>query len=196
MSTGELKAWEILKTLDPADVCKRAGVRYDPANAGYTLRSLGKDFLLTLNDERMSGDDLFLKRLGYFFRLSALCYLNSAMDIPSTGRLIKPSDLKGGQLFFRGAHVLPLDGLAAKYGTNVDGFLNKGAELGAGTEQYGDAALRLLPFPRIPVCLILWKQDDEFPARADLLLDSSSEMQVPLDILWSVSMMTVLAMMM
>jgi hypothetical protein len=39
-------------------------------------------------------------------------------------------------------------------------------------------------------------QDEEFTARADLLFDSSSEMQAPLDILWSVAMMTVLAMMM
>jgi hypothetical protein len=195
MSVGELKAWEILKTLPPDGVCKRAGVQYDPAIQGYTLHSMGRDFILTLGDEQMSGDDLFLKRLGYFFRLSALCYLNSAIDIPPTGRLITPSDLKGGQLFFRGSHVLPLDGLAAKYGTNADIFLKKGAELGAVTEQYGDAALRLLPLPRIPVCLILWKQDDEFPARADLLFDSSAEMQAPLDILWSVAMMTVLAMM-
>ena len=196
MSVGELKAWEILKTLDPDDVCKRAGVQYNPATQGYTLHSMGRDFLLTLNDEQTSGDDLFLKRLGYFFKLSALCYLNSAIDIQPTGRLIKPSDLKGGQLFFRGSHVLPLDGLAAKYATNSENFLMKGADLGARTEEYGDAALRLLPFPRIPVSLILWKQDEEFPARADLLFDSSSEMQAPLDILWSVAMMTVLAMMM
>src|SRR5271169_3883975 len=100
MSVGELKAWEILKTLAPDDVCKRAAVQYDAALQGYKIRSMGKDFLLTLNDEQMSGDELLLKRLGYFFRLSALCYLNSAIDIQPTGRLIKPSDIKGGQLFF------------------------------------------------------------------------------------------------
>jgi hypothetical protein len=196
MSVGELKAWEILKTLTPDDVCKRAGVQYDPAIQGYTLHSMGRDFLLTLKDEQISGDELFLKRLGYFFRLSALYYLNSAIDIPPTERLIKPSDLKGGQLFFRGSHVLPLDGLATKFATNADNFRKKGHDLGAERAQFGDAALRLFPFPKIPVYLILWMQDEEFTARADLLFDSSSEMQAPLDILWSVAMMTVLAMMM
>ena len=194
MSVGELKAWEILKTLEPDDVCKRAGVQYDRAARVYTMHSMGRDFLLALDNEQISGDDLFLKRLGYFFKLSAPFYLNSAIDIPPTGRLIKPSDLKGGHLFFSGTHALPLDGLAAKYGTNSALFLMKGADLGASAEHYGDAALQLLPFPRIPVSLILWEQDEEFPARADLLFDSSSELQAPLDILWSVAMMTVLAM--
>ncbi|HMK56669.1 MAG TPA: DUF3786 domain-containing protein [Dissulfurispiraceae bacterium] len=195
MSAGEAKAWEILKTLDPIEVCKRAAVQYDAGGHKYIVRSMGRDFSFLLDDEQITGDDLFLKRLGYLFKLSALCYLNSALEIPTTERLIRPSDLKGGQIFFRGTHILPLDGLAAQYGVNSNMFLQKGTDLGAEAASFGDAALRVLPFPRIPVYLILWKQDDEFPARADLLFDSSSEMQAPLDILWSAAMMTVLAMM-
>jgi hypothetical protein len=46
--------------------------------------------------------------------------------------------------------------------------------------------------PRIPVTLILWLSDEEFPARADLLFDSTCEIHLPLDILWSIAMMTIL----
>ncbi len=95
-----------------------------------------------------------------------------------------------------GSHVLPLEELASKYAAGAKELLSRGLELGAQAEPYGDAALKLLPFPKIPVYLILWTQDEEFPARADLLFDSACEMQVPLDILWSTAMMTMLAMMM
>lgn len=196
MSSGERKAWELLKTLDPFEVCRRAGVTFDPATQDYSIRSFNADFHLLLTEQKIKGDDLFLKRLGYFFGLSALCYLNTAIDIPPTNRLIKPSDIKGGQLFFRGSHVLPLDKLATKYAVSTEEFLQKGLELGGEVAPYGDVALKLFPFARIPVYLLLWKQDEEFPARTDLLFDSSCEMQAPLDILWSIAMMTVLAMLM
>jgi len=195
MYSGEIKAWELLKSLDPVEVCRRTGASFDPAAQQYSIHSFNRDFHLFLTEQKITGDDLFLKRLGYFFGLSALCYLNSAIDIPPTGRLIKPSDIKGGQLFFRGSHVLPLDKLAAKYGIGPEDFLRKGSELDAEAAPYGDVALKLFPFARIPVYLLLWKQDEEFPARADLLFDSSCEMQAPLDILWSIAMMTVLVMM-
>jgi len=196
MSSGEIKAWELLKTLDPIEVCRRAGAFFDPATQVYSIHSFNSDFHLSVTEQKITGDDLFLKRLGYFFGLSALCYLNTAIDIPPTGRLIKPSDIKGGQLFFRGSHVLPLDKLATKYGTDTEDFLDKGLGLGGEVASYGDVALKLFPFARIPVYLLLWKQDEEFPARADLLFDSSCEIQAPLDILWSIAMMTVLAMLM
>jgi hypothetical protein len=196
VNPGELKAWEMLNEADPVEICRRAGASFDPAVKAYAVHSFNSDFLLFPSEQKITGDDLFLKRLGYFFGLSVLCYLNTAMDIPPTGRLIKPSDIKGGQLFFRGTHVLPLDKLAAKYGSGTEDFLRKGRELGAEAAPYGDVAVKLFPFARIPVYILLWKQDDEFPARADLLFDSSCEMQAPLDILWSIAMMTVLAMMM
>ncbi len=195
MSSGEAKAWEILKSLDTGDVCRRSGATFDAAENNYILRSFGKDFRLAPENRKISGDDLFLKRLGYFFGLSALCYLNSAKDIAPSGRLIRPSDLKGGQLFFKGSHMLPLDRIAAKYDSDIEAFLNKGAELGAEQVKYGDAALKFLPFPKITMYVILWRSDEEFAARADLLLDSTCEMQAPLDIIWSIAMMTVLAMM-
>jgi hypothetical protein len=54
--------------------------------------------------------------------------------------------------------------------------------------------VELYPLPRVPVTLILWFGDEEFPARADLLFDSSVELQAPLDIAWSAAMLSALVM--
>ena len=96
----------------------------------------------------------------------------------------------GGEIFSKGSHVLPLEQLAGKYARDKARFLEKGY----GTRwrvrtPAGDAALRLHPLPRIPVVLTLWLEDEEFPARADLLFDSTCELQLPTDILWSVAML-------
>lgn len=196
MDTGEEKAWENLNKLHPSDVCRKAGVSFD--NGSYILRSLGMDFLIhpakkEIKNIQPEGEAL-LKRYGYFFILSALCYLINSKDIPQSGKLVKPEGLKGGEIFFKGSHVLPLDKIAEKYGNDKAGFVEKGKNLGGKKENYGDASVELLPFPSIPVTLILWLSDDEFPARANLLFDSTCEQQLQIDILWSIAMMSVLVM--
>ncbi len=198
MQTGEDKAWETLADLDPEDVCKRAGVQFNRESGLYTLKSFGMEFSIFPKAKSMSGtaaeSSLLLGRLAYFFRLSVPWYLISAKEIPFTGRLVKPADLAGGQLFFRGSHILPLDKMAEKFGGNTVNFMKRGGELGGEPLDYGDASFRFYPLPRVPVIMILWGADEEFPARADLLFDSTCELHLPLDIIWSVAMMSILIM--
>ncbi len=197
---GEEKAWEVLAGLRPEDVCRAASVSCDPASGVYTVRSYGMEFQVSLNEKKIlgpaPGSGVLLGRFGDFFRLSLLWYLVSAKDIACTGRPVKLQHIKGGEIFTKGSHVLPLDRVAQKYGKDKAGFISKGKGLGGEVAQYGDASVRLLPFPRVPVIITLWTADDEFPARADLLLDSTCELQLPTDIIWSIAMMSALVMMM
>jgi hypothetical protein len=199
VSSGEEKAWNILKDLKPADVCRNAMVSFDEATGVYLLKSFGMDLSVAPENKSIYSEapyaDLLLNRLGYFSRLSIPFYLTSAMDIPLTGRLVKPGNVKGGDIFFRGSHVLPLDKLALKYGNDKAGFLKRGTDLGGMQMNYGDAAVKLFPFPRLPVVIILWQEDDEFPPRADFLFDSTCEFHLALDILWSTAMESLLIMM-
>jgi hypothetical protein len=195
---GENKAWEILATLKPEDVCKAASVSYDTASLEYMLRSYGMDFSINVRDKTITsatpGSELFLQKQGYFFRLSVLWYLVHAKNISCTGRLVKLESVKGGNIFTKGSHVLPLDKVALKYGKDRESFLEKAKSFGGQPVKYGDIAVQLAPLPKIPVALLLWLEDEEFPARADLLFDSTCELQLPTDILWSIAMMSVLAM--
>ncbi len=196
--SGEDKAWEILSTLKPADVCKAASVVYDATSISYQVTSFGMNFIVSERDKRFSSpaseSDVLLGRLGSFFRLSVLWYLVSAKDIACTNRTVKLEHIRGGEIFTRGSHVLPLDSVANKYGNNREGFFAKGKDLGGEIMTYGDASLRLAPLPRIPVTLVLWLENNEFPARLDLLFDSTCVMQLPTDIIWSIAMMSVLIM--
>lgn len=194
---GEEEAWMILGTLEPGRVCRAAVAVYDAGAARYTVQCCGMPFIVDLRKRTITssapGSSLFLGRLGDFFRISLLWYLVSAKEVPCTGRLVKIQQISGGDIFARGSHILPLDAIAEQYGKNRAGFVQKGMELGAEPASLGDAALRLFPFPRTPLMLVLWLEDEEFPARADLLLDSTCELHLATDIIWSLAMMTVLA---
>jgi hypothetical protein len=196
VSPGEEKAWEILTGLDPAVVCQNGSVVFSEKLRQYTVRSLCTDFSILLDKKLIISNDpageFLIKKHGYFFVHSCLWYLIHAKDVPCTGKFIKPRDIRGGDIFFRGSHVLPLENLAKKYGNDKEAFIKKSSELCAETVPYGDVAVKLFPMPKIPVILILWLNDEEFAARADLLFDSSCELHLPLDILWSLAMLGVL----
>jgi hypothetical protein len=195
---GIEKAWEILKRLDTNTVCKNASVKFDKKIGCYILRSFCTDFSINqkgriIKSSTTSGETI-INKYGYFFVPSCLWYLINAKDIPLTGRFIKPENLKGGDWFFRGSHILPLDRIAEKFQNHKEAFLKRGEKICGETLNYGDASIKINPMPRIPVILILWVKDEEFPARADLLLDSSCEFHLPLDIIWSIAMLSVLIM--
>jgi len=196
MAPGEERAWEILAGLDPEEVCRNGLVHFSQDDRSYSITSLGTEVALSAEGKTISGreggGDALINRLGYFSRLVFLWYLIGARPLPLSDKLVNPVNLKGGQLFFRGTHVLPLDKIAGKYATDPQGFLRRCEELGGERLNYGDASARLSPLPRVPVVIILWREDEEFPARVDLLFDESCESHLPLDMLWSTAMMTLL----
>lgn len=194
---GEVHAWERLAACDPADVCARAAVEYS-ADRGYLVPVFGHPIAVDPGTSTMQGaspeSEFVLTKTAYFSRLSILHYLLGAQKIAPTGRLLKPTELKSGQIYLQGSHLLPLEPIAARFGDDPAGFLDQAARFGGEPRTYGDAAAELLPFPRIPITLILWLEDEEYPARSYLLFDEICELQLPPDILWSVAMMCALAM--
>ena len=196
---GENKAWEILSSLQPNKVCRAAAVVYDSRQETYVIKSFGMDFNISVKDRTISsgadGSTALLQRLSYFFRLSVLWYLVSVKDMACTNRLVKLEQIRGGEAFTKGSHALPLEAIAIKYGKDKEGFIQKGNLLGAlQTGKMGDVSIQLLPLPRVPVIISLWLEEEEFPARADMLFDSTCDLQLPPDITWSIAMMTALMM--
>jgi len=194
--SGEDKAWEMVAGLLPDDVCRRTGALYNERSKTYTLSAFGtlfsvdaqKKMIMSLEPE----GGIFLTRLRYFFVLSVLWYMVKASDVKPGGKLVKPSGMSGGDIFFRGSHVLPLESIAKKYAHDRRAFRERGLSHGGRVVEYGDAAIELCPFPKVPVTVILWLADDEWDARADLLFDSTALNHLPIDLLWSVAMMSVL----
>lgn len=197
---GEEKSWDVLCDINKDDVCRRAGVVFDTKAEAYVLRSFGIDFRVAPCDRAIACNDqrgeLFLGKLKDFFRLAVLWYFSSSKDIPPTGRLMRPVDVRGGQRFSAGTHVLPMDRIAERFGQDKEGFISKAREFGAEVlSGFGDASVRLYPLPRVPVTLVLWTKDEEYEARVDLFYDSSCDFQIDLsDIVWSVGLMCALVM--
>ncbi|HEY5999853.1 MAG TPA: DUF3786 domain-containing protein [bacterium] len=193
--SGEKRAWELLARSAAELVCARSRASFDAATGAYRVPSFGRLFLVRPGERRIAGLDprgaAILEAHGDLLRLALLWYLVRAAGDRPADVLVNPGRLPGGDLFARGTHVLPLDALAARHTSRPENFLAAGGALGGRAVPYGDAAVELPALPKVPVTIILWRADDEFPARADLLFDASAPRHLPTDVLWAIAMLSV-----
>lgn len=195
VTKGEKMAWDALSALDPALVCKNALTSFDHKPAIFTIKCFGSEFYADTKNRTLTSEDgkgkTFPGKFMEYLRLALLWYLSSAKEIPATGKLIKPSDVKGGHIYVHGTHQLPLNDLAERYKTDASGFVDRGRSYGAElVVGIGDAAIRLYPLPRIPVTMVLRLEDKEegFPSEVRLFFDSTLDFHVAPDIGWSLAM--------
>ena len=131
---GVERAWEILISLDPEEVCRRAKVAFNESAGYYILPLFNEKAYVSIKERRIWGDskisDLILNELSHYSILAVLWYLIQAKDINLSGNLINPREVKGGLMFTKGTHVLPLDKLVEKYNNDIEQFVNRGISLG------------------------------------------------------------------
>ena len=198
MASGKELAWTNLEGCIPGEVCGRAGVTYDEVRKCYIVPSFGQDIFVypaerALRAQTPTGERI-LTRFGYFASLVILNYLVQAKDVLPSGHWVRPQDLRSGDIYYKGSHVLPLDPLSKSYEGRMPDFVERGKLLGGSPLTFGDVSFGLFPLPRVPVAVILWAGDEEFPGRADLLLDSTCELHMAADVIWSTAMLSVLMM--
>ena len=187
--------WKLLLAADPEATARNSGAAYDAATDKFIVPSFSTELLVHRSAGTVASSSPFGERLLTDFRdtffLAAPAYLAYADGRPVSGKLIQPKSLSGGEIYRKGAHSLPLTRLAKWFTGRGNHFLAAGRKLGGEPLEYGDVSLRLYPFPCMPIHIILWHGDEEFPERADLLFDTSSNGQFPPDVLWGVAVLCV-----
>jgi hypothetical protein len=117
--------------------------------------------------------------------LATVVYLKNINSIYPLGKdIVGVRDLREGH-FFAGPHELRTGALLKRFGNDLEGFLRTGVALDGQPVDMADAALRLLPFPRVPLYFLLWTADDEFQPRLQVLFDRSIEDVLPADAIWA-----------
>ena len=176
--------WVQLRALDPADVGRRSGAAR--SGSRYLLPVLNLRFEVDPQAEKVSpaaGEPP--RKPDFWLALSCVQYLIHAQAIPLAGDLVKADHFDSGGLFFRGLHEMPTATLASRFGSGLADFAARAAALGAPRIPYGDEARTFQLFPHLPITVVLWVEDEEFPARASILFDSTASEQIPLDALWA-----------
>jgi hypothetical protein len=118
-----------------------------------------------------------------------LHYMQSPAPALSTDSWVSYREIPGASFYYSAFVKRAIDPLKKVFGQNVDGLLQAGEILGGKTIDTGDVGYEFRLFPNIPVRLILWAGDEEFPAEANMVFDENiKEILSPEDIAWLAGM--------
>ena len=177
--------WKQLIPLDPQQTAQKANCKYLTEPDRYVINMLNTEYVVNLSNQ-----EIFSSQTGpeptpaeFLEQLCLLAYLINVQDLSLTNKLTKFESLPGGQFFFRGVHGLPLDKVEKAFAKDTDAILQAIERFDAKKCQYGDASIEFYILPRIPLTIVIWGGDDEFPARVSLLCDSTAGSHLPLDAL-------------
>ena len=179
--------WQRLSEATPEQTCDRTGMDYDPERGWFILPVL--DWTLAVEPAAtqivaIDRESCQLQDPPHFaLQVAAAAYLLAVDDQAPSLEWISPLELPAGDVFFRGPHAVPTEGLEQTFGDSVERFRRAAEALGGAPLNYADAAYRFAVFPRFPVAVLLWAADDEFPARVRFLVDAGMARQFPLDAL-------------
>lgn len=170
-------ALDRLPELNPPAAAARSGCNFD--RGVFTVPFLGRVFRLTFPSgeavENGTGE-----APSPWLHLVLLHYLLSADGTSVADSWITYRHLPGAFLFegrFQGMATGPL---VQAFGRDLEGFRRAGLALGGHPmSRTGDASFRFKVLPRLPMAAILYLGDEEMPASAAVLFDSSASHYLP-----------------
>lgn len=114
----------------------------------------------------------------------------SATEIPQpTDHWISYREIPGAAFYFGAFIKRAVEPLKKVFGQNLSGFSRAAEKLHAREIESGDSAFEFKVLPAVPLQLILWTGDEEFPAEANILFDSSiGQILLPEDAAWLAGM--------
>jgi hypothetical protein len=161
-----------LRAENPHDRCLNAGAHLDDQAQVALLDYLGQPHQVSWSDfeviSKSTGQPLPARE-----RVLLLHYLERASGTPPKGDWIGFNQVPGAELYLGNYRARSVERLLREFAGQENAVVEAGRTMGARESEYGDVSIELLPLPRVPVALVLWRGDDEFPGSGNLLLDAT-----------------------
>jgi hypothetical protein len=181
-----------LKDKNPKRIADLSGAGFETnsdGNAILTLNFLGRQVSITWPELDLvytdSGEEMPLQQ-----QVLLLHYLNGSKGLRVTGQWIAYQEVPDGRFyldaFLRRAKIPMVQG----FGEQPELLLKLATEAyDARPLDQGDISVVVQAFPMVPVALILWKGDEEFPPEGTILFDRNiSHILSAEDIAWLAGM--------
>ena len=102
-----------------------------------------------------------------------LHYFISATGTPNSGNKITFRELPEGKVYLPTFAKRTTNPLVGYFSQEPELLIETGKKMGGREDEYGDTSVTITAFDRVPVTVLLWKGDDEFPPDGSILFDDS-----------------------
>jgi hypothetical protein len=119
-----------------------------------------------------------------------LHYLESDLPAMRSCDWVAYREIPGATFYFGAFVKRAVDPLKKAFGQNLEGFRRAAERLKGTPLEVGDAGFEFIVFPKVPIRLVLYTGDEEFPAEANILFERGIERGLsPEDVAWMAGML-------
>lgn len=165
-------AWGTLSERDPAQVAAAGLLELDQATGTIKIPFLGDNYFVNIASKHVlfeHGADVYP-----FLSVLLLHYLTGADETPLAGEWISFREFEGGDAYFGAFTNRSLVPLKETFGDNPDLLPPAAVSISGEPLDYGDVGVRVPVFPKIPLAVVLWRGDSEFPPEGNILFDKTA----------------------
>ncbi len=116
-----------------------------------------------------------------------LHYLVSAKGTPATNRFVTFRELPGCASYYPVFNQLAIKPILERFAGEPELLLDAAASLGGLRASYGDASVTVNAFSRVPVTIVIWRGDEEFPSSCTMMFDANVSDYLPTEDIRDVS---------
>ncbi|KPA11234.1 hypothetical protein MHK_008545 [Candidatus Magnetomorum sp. HK-1] len=179
--------YQELAQRSPEKICSRTLCSYYSDNKVYIVQVWGDEYAIYPDEYKIEKITRKENKPHAFFYLFVIYYLLNVKDTEIKNEWISEKELPGGNTFFRGPHKIPTHLISEKYGNNIQQFKNKCEQLGGVSIDKADAAYVFNITSKLPVAVLFWDGDDDFPAESKILFDKTIEEHLTSDIIFALT---------
>jgi hypothetical protein len=157
---------------DIEEQCRKSGTRNSESEKAVIISYLNHPYKISYPDGEVihadKTDDVPIKD-----KILILDYFTRASGNPLTGKLITYKELHDGINYFSVFHKRAIQPFVTFFGDKPEEIVKTAAIFGGEPADYGDVAVKINAFNRVPLTIALWRGDDEFGPEGSILFDST-----------------------
>jgi len=160
--------------------CRKIGAQYIVSQKAITIEYLNQSYLITLPDVEISimGKE---KEVPLRDKILILHYLTQTKGTPLANKVISFKELPEGAGYFSTFYQRTIRPLVNYFGNEPHQLSAMARLLGGHEADYGDVAVTINAFSRVPITLVLWKGDKEFAPEGNVLFDGTISDYLPVE---------------
>lgn len=170
----KLAGEQLAQVSDLEQQCRASGAEYKPIGSQPVIivEYLNQSYQVTFPDIEIS---LVEGEAGVPVKdkILILHYLTQAKGIPLSNKLVSFQELPEGANYFPTFAKRSIEPLVKHFGREPHRLIEAAERLGGHKVDYGDVAVAINGFKLVPVTIVLWRGDEEFPPRGNILFDAT-----------------------
>jgi len=170
----KLACEQLAKIVDLEHQCLKSGARYQVRDSKkvINLEYLNQPYQITLPDIEISAKDSE-DEVPLRDKILILHYIIQAKGTAMSNKMITYKELPEGISYFPTFSKRAIKPLIDHFGSRPHRLLDVAEILGGRKVDYGDVAVTINAFSRVPITLVLWQGDEEFPPDGNIIFDST-----------------------